>query len=221
LAVTACSGAVPPAAAPSDVGSDPPPQSSSAPAADADLGPAPGPTTNEVVLGRFRRALSTVPKDALPGRLVVVDIAYPSSQTEAEAMGGFTLMLLSATAHDYNEFPFKRVYVRTASQTHDLQAVKTRRTVLPANETEVAKVFGEHRFDALYLLPVKFAQRQGDVIVDFATRRSNFRVWSFPAPNASRALPPGLDLEAQPQSPNEGVVTSMAQREFPVFSELP
>ena len=136
-------------------------------------------------------------------------------------MGGFTLLLLSAIAHDHGELPLKRVYVHSAGKTHDLQVVKTRRTVLPASETAVAKVFGEHRFDALYLLPVKFTQSRGDLIVDFSTRRSHFRVLSFPAANASHAPLPGPDLVNQPRVPNERVVTLTAQREFPVFAELP
>lgn len=224
LAAIACGGAAPEAAAPP---ATPAQTATSAPAPSADPPETTDPgadaptTTNGRILAKFRRALGTVPPGALPGRLVVVDIAYPSSKTEFEAMGGFTLMLLSAVAHDPNELPFKRAFLRSGQNTQDLRAVKTRQTVLPASETQVGKVFGQHRFDALYLLPIRATRLRGDVVVDFATKRSNFRVWSFPAPNASRALPPNIDLEAEPRTPDPNAVRMMAQREFPVFSELP
>jgi len=155
--------------------------------------------------------------DDVAKRVVVVDIAYPASLPEFDAMGGWTLMLLSVLTHDAAELPLKRVYVRQGDQTSELGVVMSRSSVLSASEADLAKAIGANRYDALYYLPVAITRHQADIVVDFAAARSDLRVWSFPSASSAGSLPDGVDLALPPRTPQPDAVLSMAKREFPLF----
>lgn len=176
-------------------------------------------TTNAVVLAKFRKAIGKMTTDDVAKRVVVVDVAYPASKPEFEAMGGWTLVLLSVLTHDAAELPLKRVSLRRGDQSVELESARTHSSVLPPSEGELVKAIGSNRYDGLYLLPVASTLEPNDLVVDFATARSDLRVWTFPSSTSGRVLPEGVDRAMPPRAPEPGAVDAMAQREFPVMWE--
>jgi hypothetical protein len=185
--------------------------------AQAGLGSHQGSTTHDIILTTLRESLSDMPADTTAQRQVIVDLAYPASAEEFNAMGGWTLLLLSATSHDSAELPLKRAYVRVGEKLVDLQQVSgSKCSTLPPEEDALIRAFGPHRCDALYYLPVVFTLMPIELLVDFATVRSEFIVTRFPMSSSHGSLPSGIDLEAPIGVPSPDAAEAFAKREFPL-----
>jgi hypothetical protein len=153
--------------------------------------------------------------------MVIYDIAYPASKDEFDALGGWTFVLFSALTHDPNELPLKRVYIRSKTGTADLQVAAAHTSVLSDKDADVASRLGRYRYDALCYMPVEFSLLHMEVLVDFASARTNFQIGAFPAPGADESIPQGVEFGGGPGTPNEEAAERLAHREFPFMFQRP
>lgn len=88
-------------------------------------------------------------------------------------------MLVSTVSQSADELPLKRVYVENGSGEVTLEKIASfRRDVAP--NSQAFAMLGPYREDSLYLAPAGVMMRKGTVLVDFAVRRSGFRLYELP-----------------------------------------
>ncbi len=131
-------------------------------------------------------------------RYANAECALPSS-SEEEMCGGFAVLLVTATSHHNDEFPLASVRILAEGGAQELRLVKSRVCAIDPAFPEVVSRFGENRFDGLYALPCS----GGHVVIDFAKRRTEMRVFEVPRVDVVGLEPPMDELEA------------IARREYP------
>src|SRR5207302_10453945 len=141
-------------------------------------------------------------------------LAYPKDSTEAAAMHGYAVLVVTAVVQDSTELPLRHIYVRSVSGDHELPLVARVASWLPATDTIVRPTFGRFRLDASYLLPLAARTSQGDLLVDFATHRQGFRLIHFAGdvPEPVRHL---RFTGTATEQPAASTVWGMLQREYP------
>jgi len=147
-------------------------------------------------------------------RIAFFDLAYPKDSTEAAAMHGYAVLVVTAVVQDSTELPLPHVYVRSVNGDRELPLVARVASWLPVSDTIVRPTFGRFRLDASYLLPIAARASQGDLLVDFATHRQGFRLIHFAGdvPEPVRRL----QFTGTPSGqPAPSTVWAMVQREYP------
>jgi hypothetical protein len=112
-------------------------------------------------------------------RGAIYDISIPS-ENEYQQMNGYALLLVIGFSQDKTELPFKRAYVHGVNRTNNLKLIKVQWTNQDNSNDSVIKTFGPNRVDALYLIPMHFLKEKGELLVDFAQNRDDFRLSTFP-----------------------------------------
>src|SRR5437016_12659679 len=147
-------------------------------------------------------------------RIAFFDLAYPKDSTEAAAMHGYAVLVVTAVVQDSTELPLPHVYVRSVNGDRELPLVARVASWLPVSDTIVRATFGRFRLDASYLLPLAARASQGDLLVDFAIHRQGFRLIHFAGdvPEPVRRL----QFTGTPSGqPAPSTVWAMVQREYP------
>src|SRR5213083_2549744 len=146
------------------------------------------PATDAEMTDRLRGAASQYRRYAPIPRIALYNIGYPSSPAEYEALNGYGAIVVTVVAQDSAELPLARLYFRSAAGVESALPVVVFRCgrLVPADSV-VATTFGNNRCDALHFFPVQLAPTQGDLLADFAVRRSGFRIERF-----SGQTPPAL-----------------------------
>jgi hypothetical protein len=173
-----------------------------------------GPVSNAALDTRLAAAARQYRSYAPVPRIAFFDLAYPKDSTEAVAMNGYAVLVVTAVVQDSTELPPPRVYVRSVSGDRELPLVARIASWLPATDTTVRPTFGRFRFDATYLLPIAARTSQGDLLLDFAIHRQGFRLVHFAGdvPEPVRRLRfTGPSLE----QPAASTVWALVQREYP------
>ena len=172
-----------------------------------------GPVSNAALDARLAGAAIQYRSYAPVPRIAFFDIAYPKDSTEAAAMSGQAVMVVTAVVQDSTELPLPRVHVRSAADDRDLVLLGRVASLLPAGQDAVRLTFGRFRFDAVYLLPLAVRATEGDLLVDFATHRQGFRLAHFAGdvPEPVRRL---KFAGASSQAPAASTVWVMVRREY-------
>src|SRR6266516_2674306 len=167
---------------------------------ETDAGWSHGAVSNAALDARLAAAALQYRSYAPVPRIAFFDLAYPKDSTEAAAMHGYAVLVVTAVVQDSTELPLPLV-ARVASW-------------LPASDTIVRPTFGRFRLDASYLLPVAARASQGDLLVDFATHRQGFRLIHFAGdvPEPVRRLRFTGTPSGQPAP---STVWAVVQREYP------
>jgi hypothetical protein len=148
-------------------------------------------------------------------RVALVDFAWPQNAQEYRATGKFIVVLVVAVSQLEEELPLKRLYVQAGRRIIPLQKIASERRTLP--ESEVATVPGRFREDAFYVAPAGPMMRKGNLLIDFAVNRDEFRVYELPG------TPPDFvrtDRKADPPKgakPDARAIRAMIEREYPGF----
>jgi len=171
-----------------------------------------GPTTEAAVVARLREVADGVPAGAVGGRIAMADVAYPRTQQENVAMGGYGLLLITAVARDKSELPLARAKARTAAG--ELPLGRAGQKTSAMTDEKVRAVFGEHRSDELYYLPVLLTRVPCQIVIDFAKNRQNFDVLRFPPPQQEDRFPSGISVIEDVGDPDARTATQLAREEF-------
>lgn len=166
------------------------------------------PTTEDEIISRLERTASSLPARTTLQRVSMADAAYPRTEAENIAMGGYALLLVTSVAHEATELPLARVVVQNAAGELPLQRAALRHSELA--DARLATILGSHRTDELYYLPVFLTRVQSVLAVDFAKNRSGLEVLHFPPPPHDDAFPADISVIAEISTP-----TSMRLRSWP------
>src|SRR5437867_2813498 len=180
---------------------------------ESDAGWSHGSVSNAALDARLAAAAVQYRSYAPVPRIAFFDLAYPKDSTEAAAMNGYAVLVVTAVVQDSTELPLPHVYVRSVSGDHELPLIARVASWLPASDTIVRPTFGRFRLDASYLLPIAARASQGDLLVDFATHRQGFRLIHFTGdvPEPVRRL---RFMGTPSGQPAPSTVWAMVQREY-------
>jgi hypothetical protein len=146
-------------------------------------------------------------------RVAIYDIAFPADADEYRSLGGYAVMMVSAIAQAKDELPPKRVYVRMPDAIIELQLITSASSKVAAGTT-IAKAFGMHRWDGLYLFPVNARRHGVELVMDFARNRDGFVMQRF-GPAGLEALVKLPDADPSKVFPPEAPLRELITREFP------
>lgn len=112
-----------------------------------------GPTTDADILKKLGESASRVPPGKTAQRITIGDVGYPGSVGQARAMGGMAVVLITAVTRDPGELPIARALARGEGFEADLPMLAFRASAMADVGSPVARTFGLHRYDGLYLVP--------------------------------------------------------------------
>ncbi len=174
-----------------------------------------GPVSPATMSTRIARAAFTYERYSPVPRIALYDIAYPANATEFAELDGYAIMLVSVISQDAGELPPKRVYVKGGLAAVVLTLVSS--VLSPSVEDPiVGKVFGQNRWDGLYLLPISLVSEAQELLLDFAKNREGFVVAKFsnmnrePLSTLPRTPPTGA-------RPSEDALVRIVGREYRGF----
>ncbi len=170
------------------------------------------PVSNATLDARFAHAAAQYRSYAPVPRVAFYDIAYPKDSTEAVAMNGNAVLVVTAVAQDSSEFPLRRVYVATTTGMQELPPVSA--VALYTLDTMVRGTFGRFRLDAVYLLPLNIRTTAGDLLTDFAAHRLAFRLTHFDGETPEPIKRLGR-LAASNGTPGPAALWTLLRREYP------
>jgi hypothetical protein len=164
---------------------------------------------------RIDRAATELEQYAPVPRIGLFDIAYPADEDEYKALNGFAVMLVTALSQKADELPPKRVFVKIGDAISELTLIssvfsKTEPTQL------TAKVFGENRWDGLFLFPVYLERDAQELLIDFAKNREGFVLSKFKSQNPE-ALKKYYLIKPNAGKTNSDALLKIVSREFPGF----
>ena len=90
---------------------------------ESDAGWSHGSVSNGALDARLAAAARQYRSYAPVPRIAFFDLAYPKDSTEAAAMNGYAVLVVTAVVQDSTELPLPRVYVRSVSGDRDLPLV--------------------------------------------------------------------------------------------------
>jgi hypothetical protein len=168
--------------------------------------------TNARVEDNLRSIMVEIPQGEKAHRISFAEIAYPANADENRAMAGFTLLFVTALAHDPNELPLERVFFRDQKGDFDIPPIAER--VGRVEPADLRTAFGATRSDGLYAIPLQMTRMTGQLMADFRQGKKDFELMFFP----STELPEGVE-PIPPGTPNGAALDAFARREFPVILE--
>jgi hypothetical protein len=169
-----------------------------------------------VILGRLRDTLRDIPRGAIAARMALGDVAYPRSQAELDALGGFALLLVTALAHDEAELPIDGAVAKTRTAVAPLPLVASRASTVT---DDIGAVLGSHRHDAVYLLPVFATRVPMTVVISFRGGNRSLDLLRFPPPPEADPLPRELDLSGEMREPLVQAIDRLLQDELPLMKD--
>ena len=163
-------------------------------------------------------ALDVKTKNQNVGRIAKIDFAWPQDAEEYRALNKNVLVLITVVTKDEKELPLKRVYLENDDRKVTLKKIASERREVPKDSAAYSSL-GPYREDSFYLAPAGLMMRDGYVIVDFATKRSGFRVYQLPG------TPPDFvqaDKRPMPAANNKAdikALRAMMEREYTGFAQ--
>ena len=164
----------------------------------------------EGVAERARKIPQGVPRAA------IIDFSWPQNEAEYRALGKYIIVFVSAVSHEADELPLKHVYVESDGRQVSLQKIASVRSDVPRS-SPVHAALGPFREDAFYLAPAGSMMRKGLVLVDFATRRSGFRLYELPGSPPDFVRADRAPMPAPGAEPDQNALKAMVEREYTGF----
>ncbi len=173
------------------------------------------PVAPELIARRIGSAARQYQQYAPIPRGAFFDIAYPADTGEYRRMAGYGILFVTAISQMEDELPVTP-YLTTTGGDVPLRLITSVVGSAQPDDSIVRAVFGTHRIDALYLIPLDSRGRGADLLVDFAKNRQRFKLGTVAA-----TLPPELQVaeSARPTTaePGQDAVLNMIRREYPGF----
>lgn len=177
-----------------------------------------GATSAESVLaGMDQTAARLEAMNATGSRTTQHDVAWPHTPAEPKALGGWTIVLVSAVTADPAELPLAKVYLHLDGSDVVLRPLATRQVRLDPTSRLAMRV-GTFREDAFFLAPVAGLLKNGEMRVDFAAHRTGFVLGILPLASVPDFVIAGA---ASPMGePQPDAVATMLRREYVGFDGL-
>ncbi|MGA2361630.1 MAG: hypothetical protein ABSG73_04135 [Candidatus Aminicenantales bacterium] len=174
------------------------------------------PTTPEALKQKIIQIAEQYKQFAPVPRVGFVDIAFPRDESEANSLGGYAVLLVTAICQDRAELPLRYVRVEAAGQSRVLEFLGAVSSTVADDGTAVASTFGRNQVDALYLLPIYAANEKGIITADFAANRNGFRLYelSVPKDEYARKIKQWPPQEIRPDAT---ALKEFIKREYPGF----
>jgi hypothetical protein len=114
-------------------------------------------------------------------RVIYYSIRHPQDLAEFDALGRYSLLILTVVTQSTEELPLRRVYLRLPEREIPLLKIASwRRDV---DQTLVThKMYGPYREDGFYLFPLSAYLLTAQLQVDLAAKRSALPVFELPSP---------------------------------------
>jgi hypothetical protein len=173
--------------------------------------------TNTVLDAHIRDAATQYRTYATIPRTAFFDIAYPKDSSEAQALSGYAVMVITALVQDSTELPLTGLYVRTASGDRPLDLYSSVASIVV--DTVIRQTFGRFRLDALYLIPLTSRLFTGELLANFATHRKGFRLGQFDGQVPEQLQHLGT-VRAPLHLPSDAGVAIIVRREYPELAPL-
>jgi hypothetical protein len=175
--------------------------------------------TPDVINARLEDTAERTRKLSAKGaaRSAIIDFAWPQDEAEYKALGKYILVLVSAVSQEADELPLKRVYVESNSGEITLDKIASIRRDVP-KDSPVFSMLGRHREDAFYLAPAGVMMRKGEVMVDFAERRSAFRLYELPGTPPAFVMADRKPMPAADAKPDPKALKAVVEREYTGFA---
>src|SRR6267143_2706544 len=177
------------------------------------------PAAPDLVARRIAAAARQYQQYAPIPRGAFFDIAYPADTGEYRRMAGYGLLLVTAISQTGDELPV-RPYLRTTDGDVPLRMVTSVMGSTQPGDSIVRRVFGNHRIDALYLIPLHADALGADLLVDFAKNREGFNLGSI-AESLPASLQPAAAVTTTRAQPAQDTMLNMIRREYPGFVASP
>lgn len=171
-----------------------------------------------MILRRLAAHAATLPKDAVVPRIGLADLAYPRSQAELKAMGGFAAMVLTVICRDGAELPVAKVEMRLKDDHIELAPVATR--LMEMSLGAASPAYGRSRLDGVYLVPIFMTRRESTVVALLGSGARPLTVLEFPSAPDEDHLPSGLDFNWPPFQPQTSAIHKLIDDELPVLSGI-
>lgn len=173
--------------------------------------------TPEVVFKRLEdTALRAQKLSKGAARVAIIDFAWPQDGAEYAALGKYVVVLVSAVSQSADELPLKRVYVENDAGEVTLKQIGSIRREVPKS-SPVFAALGPWREDSFYLAPAGVMMRKGEVMVDFAARRSGFRLYELPGTPPAFVKADRSPLQAFDGEPDAKALAAIIAREYTGF----
>jgi hypothetical protein len=154
-------------------------------------------------------------RGAPAARYGVYSIAWPKDAAERDELAGFAVVLVTVLTQTQQELPLQRVYlVPPDGNQLPLRQLNSWLGKIGPNSLTYTQL-GKFRQDAFYTIPGAAVRRQGEVRLDFAVNRVGFVLIHLPA--TDQDLGYALNDPVPGAQPNNAVLRTMIQREFPGF----
>ena len=150
-------------------------------------------------------------------RAAIIDFSWPQDVAEYRALGKYIIVFVSAVSHEADELPLKRVYVESDGSQVTLEKIASVRRDVPRS-SPVHTALGPYREDAFYLAPAGSMMRKGLVLVDFAARRSGFRLYELPGTPPAFVTADRAPMPAPGAEPDQRALKAMIEREYTGFA---
>ena len=175
-----------------------------------------GATTPEKLNKQIREGAVTQQARGTPAaRYGVYTISWPKDAEERDQLAGFAVVMVTVVTQTQAELPLQRAYLvpPDGNQMPLRQLNSWLGKIGPKTLTYTQ--LGQFRQDAFYTIPGAAVRRQGEVRLDFAINRVGFVLIHLP----TTAQDLGYELKdpAPGAQPNDAVLRTMIQREFPGF----
>jgi hypothetical protein len=175
--------------------------------------------TPEAIEQRLQDSAESTRKMSASGaaRSALIDFAWPQDKAEYLALGKYVVVLVNAVSQQADELPLKRVYVESNGREITLEKIGSIRREVPES-SPVYAMLGRYREDAFYLAPAGTMMRKGTVMVDFAARRSGFRLYELPGTPPAFVKADRKPMPATGAKPDAAALKALVAREYPGFS---
>lgn len=153
-------------------------------------------------------------------RTALIDFVWPQDKQEYLALGKYVVVLINAVSQEADELPLKRVYVESNGREITLEKIGSIRSDVPKT-SPVYSMLGSYREDAFYLAPAGAMMRNGAVMVDFAVRRSGFRLYELPGNPPPFVRADRKPMPAAHMKPDPAALKAIIAREYTGFTLPP
>lgn len=175
--------------------------------------------TPEVIARRLEDSARNTQKISARGaaRTGIIDFAWPQDEAEYKALGKYIIVLVSAVSQSADELPLKRVYLDNETGELTLEKIASIRRDVP-QKSSIFAILGPYREDSFYLAPAGAMMRKGTVMVDFAVRRSGFRLYELPGTPPAFVKADRNPMPAFDAKPDPAALNAILAREYTGFA---
>lgn len=174
------------------------------------------PVAVESINARLREWAEENQRHGQTARMGMSEKGYPESAAEFNLLDGNALLMVTGVVHRPEMLPIKRVFAEFDREQIDLVPIKAVYSKNSNPQDLLAKMFGQYRVDALYLMPVYLRTKRGTISVAFSNDEgAALTIAGFDGPLADK-LP---NTKPTGEGPSKKALEAFIAKKFPAFVE--